>query len=88
MVEKETKKICPHEELVDINNLGIEDEKKEAKLGTLISENERNKLINLLHEYIDAFAWSYLDMPGLDVKIVENKLPLKPKCPPVKQKLR
>ncbi|KAK7294455.1 hypothetical protein RJT34_17344 [Clitoria ternatea] len=31
---------------------------------------------------------SYQDMPGLDDSIVEHNLPLKPECPPVKQKLR
>ncbi|XP_050881388.1 uncharacterized protein LOC127084911, partial [Lathyrus oleraceus] len=42
----------------------------------------------LLHEYVDVFAWSYQDMPGLDTDIVVHKLPLQPDCPPVKQKLR
>jgi len=27
-------------------------------------------------------------MPGLDPDIVQHKLPLKPECPPIKQKLR
>ena len=27
-------------------------------------------------------------MPGLDTDIVEHHLPLKPECPPIKQKLR
>lgn len=27
-------------------------------------------------------------MPGLDTRIIEHHLPLKPECPPVKQKLR
>ena len=27
-------------------------------------------------------------MPGLNSEIVEHRLPLKPECPPVKQKLR
>ena len=34
------------------------------------------------------FTWSYQDMPGLDSKIVEHRLSLKPECLPVKQKLR
>ncbi|XP_027368366.1 uncharacterized protein LOC113874337 [Abrus precatorius] len=29
-----------------------------------------------------------IDMPGLDIGIVEHQMSLKPKCPPVKQKLR
>ena len=45
-------------------------------------------MIELLKEFADVFAWSYQDMPGLDTSIVEHRLPLKPECPPVKQKLR
>jgi len=37
---------------------------------------------------MDIFAWSYQDMLGLDSDIVQPKLPLKPECPPIKQKLR
>ena len=44
--------------------------------------------MKLLHDYSDVFAWSYQDMPGLDTSTVEHKLPLKPECPSVKQKLR
>ena len=48
----------------------------------------KRKLIELLKEYSDIFAWSYQDMPGLDTNIVEHHLPLKPECLPIKQKLR
>ena len=34
------------------------------------------------------FAWSYQDMPGLDMDIVVHCLPLREECAPVKQKLR
>ena len=78
MVEQETKNIHPHEQPVDIINFGTKDEKKDVKVDTLISKNECNKLIKLLHEYTDVFAWSYRDMQGLYVNIVEHKLPLKP----------
>ena len=50
--------------------------------------NVKSGLIELLKEYVDIFAWSYQDMPGLDTDIVEHHLPLKPECPPVKHKLR
>ncbi|XP_050916132.1 uncharacterized protein LOC127131245, partial [Lathyrus oleraceus] len=49
---------------------------------------EAVEIPELLHEYVDVFAWSYQDMPGLDTDIVVHKLPLQPDCPPVKQKLR
>lgn len=49
---------------------------------------EKEKLIKLLHEYVDVFAWSYQDMPVLNIDIVDHKLSLKPECKPIKQKLR
>ena len=48
----------------------------------------KSKLIDLLKEYMDIFAWSYQDMPGLDTDIVEHYFPLKPECSPIKQKLQ
>ena len=48
----------------------------------------RTKLIELLQEYQDVFAWSYQDMPGLDTDIVVHKLPIKPGCKLIRQKLR
>ncbi|XP_052478465.1 uncharacterized protein LOC128033992 [Gossypium raimondii] len=83
MVEQEEKQILPHQESVEVVNLGSEEEKQEVKIGTSISENTRQDLITLLHEYKDVFAWSYQDMPGLNTDIVVHKLPLKPECKPV-----
>ena len=45
-------------------------------------------LIDLLQDYNDVFAWSYQDMPGLDIDIVVHRLPLREECMPIKQKLR
>ena len=42
----------------------------------------------VLQDYNDVFAWSYQDMPGLDIDIVVHRLPLKEECASVKQKLR
>jgi len=54
----------------------------------LITPKQRAKLIALLHEYADVFAWSYEDIPGLNTNIVVHKIPLEEGCKPVKQKLR
>ena len=35
----------------------------------------REQMIALLKEYRDCFAWDYTEMPGLDRKIVEHRLP-------------
>jgi hypothetical protein len=88
MLEHGSKALQPHQEPVEIINLGTEEDKKEVKVGTTLEESIKERLIKLLHEYVDVFAWSYQDMPGLDTDIVVHKLPLQPDCPPVKQKLR
>jgi len=53
-----------------------------------MTEEMQKQLHTLLREFRDVFAWSNQDMPGLDPDIVQHKLPLKPECPPFKQKLR
>ena len=82
------KKIRPHQEEIKIINLGEEGEEKQVKIDTTMTEEMQEQLHTLLQEFMDVFAWSYQDMPGLDLDIVQLKLPLKPECPPIKQKLR
>ncbi|XP_022764236.1 uncharacterized protein LOC111309440 [Durio zibethinus] len=88
MVEQENKPIEPHQEVVDLVNLGDEENKKEVRIGTSLTSEDRRRLADLLREFVDIFAWSYQDMPGLSTEIVEHRLPLKPECKPVQQKLR
>lgn len=88
LLEREEKIIQPFQEPMEVVNLGSEDEIKEIRIGALLDGSVKTRLIELLREYVDVFAWSYQDMPGLDTDIVEHKLPLKPECPPIKQKLR
>ncbi|WRX14220.1 Reverse transcriptase domain - like 10 [Theobroma cacao] len=88
MLEQEEKEILPHQELTEMINLENGEEKKEVKIGTSLSSDERQKLKELLREYVDVFAWSYQDMPGLNTDMVVHKLPLEPDCKPIKQKLR
>ena len=77
-----------HKDLTEVINLGTQGDQKEVNIGTLIKSTNRTKLIDLLQEYQDVFAWSYQDMPGLDTNIVVHKLPIKPGCKPIRQKLR
>ncbi|GAU51646.1 hypothetical protein TSUD_414680 [Trifolium subterraneum] len=88
LLEHEGRVIQPHEEPLEVINLGSEEDKKEVRIGALLDADVKNRLTELLKEYVDVFAWSYQDMPGFDTDIVEHRLPLKPECPPVKQKLR
>ena len=88
LVAQDEKQILPHQEVTEAINLGTEEERREVKIGTTLSPTTREKLINLLREYSDVFAWSYQDMPGLDTDIVVHRLPLREECAPVKQKLK
>ena len=76
-----------HQEETKVVNLGTSEEKKEVKIGTCVSAIILEELVALLRDYQD-IAWSYQNMPGLSLEIVQHKLPLNPKCSPVKQKLR
>jgi len=82
------KEIKPHQEEIKMINLGEEGEEKQVKIGTTMTEEMQKQLHTLLQEFKDVFAWSYQDIPSLDPDIIQHKLPLKPKCPPIKQKLR
>ncbi|RVW75925.1 hypothetical protein CK203_051825 [Vitis vinifera] len=64
------------------------DQPRELRIRSDLSTDERDSLIQLLRSYLDVFAWSYEDMPGLDPSIVQHRLPLLPHARPVKQKLR
>ncbi|KAI5397015.1 hypothetical protein KIW84_063008 [Lathyrus oleraceus] len=88
LLEHKEKIIQPHLENLETVNLGSEDCIREVKIGAHLEEFVKKGLIELLREYVDVFAWSYEDMPGLDTYIVQHFLPLKPECVPVKQKLR
>ena len=65
-------------------NLGIEEVRREFRIGAALEDNVKRTLIEILHEYMDIFALSYEDMPGLDTNIVVHKLPHREECPPVK----
>ena len=48
---------------------------------TFVNKNMRDdykvKIIELLKEYVDCFAWEYHEMPGLSRELVEHQLPIK-----------
>jgi len=64
MLEQERRAIQPHQEEVEIINLGTEEDKKEIKIGVLLDATVKERIIALLKEYADIFAWTYKDMPG------------------------
>jgi hypothetical protein len=63
----------PAREELELINVSTEHDKKELKIGMLITTDMRSELVTLLQEYVDIFAWSYADMPGLDTEIVVHR---------------
>jgi hypothetical protein len=53
-----------------------------------LEADPRDEMIGLLKDYIDCFAWSYTEMPGLSRELVEHRLPIKPGFRPYKQRTR
>ena len=76
----EDKQILPHQEVTELINLGTDDEKKEAKIGSSLDASAKKEIIDLLKEYADIFAWSYQDMPGLSKEIMEHQLLMRLEC--------
>jgi hypothetical protein len=90
-------------DLVDDGKLGYgftsDDELEEVNIGpgdkpcpTFISKkfdpSLREPMIVLLKEYFDCFAWDYTEMPGLDRRVIEHRLPLKKGFQPFQQRSR
>lgn len=53
-----------------------------------LAADYKPKLIALVKEYVDCFAWEYHEMPGLSRELVEHRLPIKAGFRPYKQPAR
>ncbi|XP_057451900.1 uncharacterized protein LOC130743686 [Lotus japonicus] len=82
--------------LVDATKMEAQDPLEEVDLGdgskkmptyisSLIDPELKGRMIELLKEFRDCFAWDYDEMPGLSRNLVELQLPIKEDRKPVKQ---
>nr|ABA98801.1 retrotransposon protein, putative, unclassified [Oryza sativa Japonica Group] len=72
------------DELEEID-IGPDDRPRPTFISKNLSLEFRTKLIELLKEFRDCFAWEYYEMPGLSRSIVEHRLPIKPGVRPRQQ---
>ena len=86
--DMEDRKVAPISGSTELIDFGVPDQPRELRIGSSLSPDERSRLIDLLRSYLDVFAWSYEDMPGLDPTIVQHHLPILPHARLVKKKLR
>jgi hypothetical protein len=64
------------DELEEVD-IGPEDKSWPTFVSKKLDPSLREPMIALLNQYSDCFAWDYTEMPGLDRRIVEHRLPLK-----------
>jgi len=69
-------------EAVDI---GDGDKPRPTYVSAKLDPKYKQELVSLLKEYKHCFAWEYYEMPGLDRKLVEHRLLIKPGYRPFKQ---
>ena len=88
-LNRESKGSKPNIEETKVVNLANEGEnEKPVKIGINFPKDMKPELIALLKEFKEIFAWSYQDMPGLDIEIVMHRITVKPECLPMQQALR
>jgi hypothetical protein len=58
LLEQERRTIRPHQEEIELVNLGTEENKREIKIGVALEPEVKKKIIQLLRDYPDVFAWS------------------------------
>nr|POF25448.1 transposon ty3-i gag-pol polyprotein [Quercus suber] len=82
--EKEEEKM----ETLEMIELAEEKANKTIKIGTTLSPEMKKKLVQLLKENLDIFAWSHEDMPGISPDVIQHKLNVDPEKKPIKQRRR
>jgi len=78
----------PTENKVTQINLGDEANSKPIFISEILSPPEKEDLISLMREYIDAFTWNYENLPGHDPQVAMHRLKINPDRKPVKQHQR
>ena len=75
----------PTEDSVQKIDLGTPDNPRLVFISKNIKDEELPEYVSFLREFVDCFAWSYAEMPGLDPKIAVHKLNLQENVKPIKQ---
>ena len=71
------------DEIIPIN-VGTEKDPHLVQIGSTLSSKEHERLVALLKDFKDVFASSYEDMPGIDPKIIQHRIPLDLEAGPIK----
>ena len=66
-------------------DLGTKEDLRPIQISGMLETKDRARIVDLLHEFKDCFAWHYTEMPGLNPTLVEHKMPIKEGFKLVKQ---
>ncbi|KAJ8622074.1 hypothetical protein MRB53_030603 [Persea americana] len=84
-IVEESPSNLPTKDYVQKIDLGTPDNPPPLFISKNIKDDELPEYASFLREFVDCFAWSYAEMPGLDPKIAVHKLNLQENVKPVKQ---
>ena len=59
-----------------------------TQIGTNLSLETRERIVNFLKDNLDVFAWSHEDMPGIPATIIQHRLNVDLEKKPVQQRRR
>ena len=59
------------------------DPTRTTQVGTSLNPQTKEEIISFLRSNLDVFAWSYEDMPGIPVNIIQHHLNVDPEKKPV-----
>uniref|UniRef100_A0A2N9J8K2 Reverse transcriptase domain-containing protein n=1 Tax=Fagus sylvatica TaxID=28930 RepID=A0A2N9J8K2_FAGSY len=70
--------------LIEVN-LGTKEEPRVTFMSGHLGPEEFARILKVLKKYKDCFAWSYTELPGLNRRLVEHRLPIKAGFEPYQQ---
>ena len=62
---------------LDAIDLGTKEDPRPIQISGLLEVEDQPRIVSLLHEFKNCFAWHYTEMPGLDSTLVEHQMPIK-----------
>ena len=78
------KKIEPIEPTFETITLGNDENPRLIKISSTLNEKKRKDLKKLLIEFQEVFAWSYEDMPGINLEIAQHHIDTHAHMVPIK----
>ena len=87
MIEKDAQ-VVAEKEFEEVNLGSGSQQSRPISISANLTEKDKSKLVLLLKEFKDVFAWDYSEMSGLDPGLIAHMLNVDPQAKPVAQLAR